>query len=248
LAAAAGLAPGAALADDRAPAGERVAAAAMAPAGALAPGAEPSAAAGPLGAGPAARPERDAPDEDAREDKKYEGLLGPVRPGLMLAGAPLPQGLFGFELGVKYKRWVGGGIQYSTMPSIDVAQTSAGLGTLSINGRFHPFRGGFFVGAALGHTSVWAEATEQGQVARVEAGRTFLTPGLGWLYTLPSGLTFGFLNLGVNLPLSSSFETKLPPAVGLLQPDLGQRASDVARPLGRLVLPSLELLRVGYLL
>ncbi len=199
--------------------------------------------AAPLGAG-APDAERGATDP---EDKKYEGLLGPLRPGVMVAAAPLPQGAYGVEVGAKYKRWVGAGVQYSAMPTVDIAQASAGLSTLSLNARFHPFRGGFYVGATLGRTSVHAEATEQGRTARAEASRSFVTPGIGWLYTLPSGLTLGFLNLGVNVPLAATLKAELP-AEASAAPELKQKVYDIAKPIGQMVLPSIEFFRIGYLL
>lgn len=185
-------------------------------------------------------------DEAADEDEKYEGLLGPLRPGVMASLAPLPQGLYGIEVGAKYKRWVGAGVQYSAMPTIDVQNVSGGLSTIAVNARFHPFRGGFYVGASLGRTSIHAQATEMGRTAKADATRTFVTPGIGWLYTMPSGLTIGFLNLGVNVPVSGTLKTEFPPEAAIAVPDLKQRVNDVARPVSKMVLPSLEIFRIGY--
>ncbi|MCU0685080.1 MAG: hypothetical protein MUF34_23025 [Polyangiaceae bacterium] len=187
-------------------------------------------------------------DEATEEDKKYAGLLGPLRPGVMASLAPLPQGLYGIEVGAKYKRWVGAGVQYSTMPTIDIQNVSGGLSTIAVNARFHPFRGGFYVGTSLGRTSIHAQATEMGRSAKADATRTFVTPGIGWLYTMPSGLTIGFLNLGVNVPVAGTLKTEFPPEAAIAVPDLKQRANDVARPISTMVLPSVELLRIGYLL
>jgi hypothetical protein len=197
------------------------------------------------GADAAAAPE---PSEADLEDKKYEGLFGALRPGVMAAVAPLPQGLYGVEVGVKYKRWASVGAQFSGTPTIVVGPASATLNTFSLNGRFHPFRGGFFLGASLGRSSIHAEASDEGQTARVEATRTFVTPGFGWLYTLPSGLSLGFMSLGVNVPLTGDVKTELPAAAAVTTPDLAQKANDLAKPLGRQVLPSVELFRIGFLL
>jgi hypothetical protein len=137
------------------------------------------------------------------------------------------------------------GIEYGALPTITVDGVSANLWSVSGDLRVFPLRGAFYLGLRFGRQHVGAttrvamgpfgDATE---VLGLDSW--FLNPRAGFLWTLGGGLTFG-LEVGVQFPLGPGVTSSLPLS---LYPG-AQRSIET---LGKSVLPTVDLLRVGLVL
>lgn len=135
------------------------------------------------------------------------------------------------------------GVEYSALPRLDVMSVHTSYWALAGDLRFFFMRGPFYFGVRAGvqHLGANASATVARVGTFVEAvtvDTVFANPRLGLLYTWSPGLSLGF-EVGVQVPLTSKIaSTQLMP----------QQVTSLASTLGRSVLPTVDLLRVGLLL
>ncbi|WP_155722470.1 hypothetical protein [Bdellovibrio bacteriovorus] len=127
------------------------------------------------------------------------------------------------------------------------------LGSLAIEGRYHPFTSSFYIAGALGTQGVEAKKTAsysgQSVTPKVKIGNTFLTPKVGWFWQFNSGLNFG-VELGAQIPLSKKVDVEdgTTDPVIINDPEYisnKQDVVDIAEKLGEQVLPHAAV-RIGY--
>jgi hypothetical protein len=183
--------------------------------------------------------ERPAPGE-------VGGLFGPVRIGAFGGvGFPRPLSVEGM---VKFADVVGLGLEYGALPDITVSGVTASLSAIDVDLRVFPWRGGFFVGVAMGRQELGATATSVlpmglgSLTERVSADTWLVNPRIGFLWTWPWGLTVG-MDLGAQIPVSSSYTNTIPPQFAV-----SRTATNAAHLLGGDVLPTVNVLRLGLLL
>ncbi len=139
-----------------------------------------------------------------------------------------------------------------------------------IRGRFHPFYGSFFLGAALGRHSVTASLSQD--IVLTDSGVSitvptkvgasiaalYVTPQIGWFITFGPGFTLGW-DLGVVLPVSPSTTINVEtgdPALNTLLPLVKQTSDytsmegtvqDKGNQLAKIPLPYVTVLRLGWM-
>ena len=178
----------------------------------------------------------EAPPSDTPDDH------GRFRLGA-LAGVGFPRPL-SFEVFARFGGYVGLGAEYGLLPTVSFDGVSTSTWAASADLRIFPFEGAFFLGLRGGyqHLDANASVTASGVSASASADLDtwFLNPRLGFLWTMKYGFTVA-IEAGVQIPLTSSFDTTLPAAVALQV-----RSSSPVQTLSG-VLPTVDLLRVGLL-
>lgn len=137
------------------------------------------------------------------------------------------------------------GIEYGAMPTISVARVDATTWSLAGDARLFPFGGALFVGVRAGHQHIGAEtslAPLSNRRAELTIDSWYVNPRVGMLWTSPIGLTLG-AEVGVQIPFASTLSTNIPSSF-----ERAKTAIDIANGLGRRVIPTIDVLRVGFLL
>lgn len=147
---------------------------------------------------------------------------------------------------VKVARTLGFGLEYSVLPTMTISGVETSFWALAGDARVFPFKNGFFLGAAVGYQHLGAQTSVSvgslGTIPESVAVDTwFVNPRIGWLTTWSSGFTLG-IDAGLQIPLSAAVSSTLPS-----QLPASQSVSTVAMSLGNSVLPTVDLLRVGFL-
>jgi hypothetical protein len=172
-------------------------------------------------------PNKDQPKTD-RTDHVRVGAIGGV-------GFPHP---FAVEALVKIERVVAVGAEYGFSPDIGVSGVNASLWSAAGDLRVFPLRGPLFIGARVGLQHFGASMAQYAQSMSVDTW--FVNPRVGFLWTWKSGFSLGF-DAGVQLPLTYSVSGT---AAATSQPQL----VSIANTIGGSVLPTIDLLRLGFLL
>jgi hypothetical protein len=167
----------------------------------------------------------------------------PLRAGAM-AGVGFPRPLAVEALAQLWMHLVVG-MEYGVLPNVTVRGVQVGSWTLSGDARWLPWRGPLFFGLRAGVQHVEAATTLPvtglGNVSEtLGLDATFINPRIGLLWVLRSGLVLG-MEAGVQIPLSTSTTSTWPLA---LVPSL-QGQIDA---LERSVLPTIDLIRVGFVM
>ena len=170
-----------------------------------------------------------------------------------LAGVSFPRPL-SVEGLVKLERAVAVGVEYSTLPDLTVSNVQVGCWAIAGSARFFPFRGPFFVGLRAGrqHLLATAAVSAYGYSAPVglSVDTTFLAPQVGFMWTWSPGITLG-IDAGLQVPLASQSSSTLQATVPTVaQPyvtSARQSAENVAKTVGQTPLPTIDLIRVGFL-
>jgi hypothetical protein len=167
-----------------------------------------------------------------------------VRAGA-LAGVGFPRP-FAIEGLVKLERIVALGAEWSVMPRTSLFGVDTSLWSLAADARLFVFRGMFFVGLRGGYQR--ADASTTISVAGLGSARGavgvdtwYVNPRLGVLWTWKPGLTFG-ADAGLQIPVKSTVSSDLP---AIVMSD--GRVDTVTALFARDVLPTVDLLRVGWL-
>lgn len=159
---------------------------------------------------------------------------------LIGVGFPRPIAVEGFAAW----RWFVLGAEYGSLPSLSIAGAKLSMWSASVDGRVFPFRGPFFVGLRAGrqvvNASVTVSALGQSATGEVDVRSWFVNPRVGLLWTWNSGLALG-LEAGVQIPVGTDVSSTIPSGVD-------DSATSVARTYGKSVIPSVDLLRVGFML
>jgi hypothetical protein len=179
-------------------------------------------------------PVRDAPEE---KDAEHLGI------GAM-AGVGFPRPL-SVEALVRIERTVAFGVEYSALPKLTVAGVDARMWAIAADARVFPFRGAFFVGLRGGMQHASASSTlavsQLSVTEQLDVDTLFINPRIGFLWGSAPGLTIG-IEAGVQIPLSSSVTSSLPSQL-LATREL----TSVTDTLGKSALPTVDLLRIGFL-
>jgi hypothetical protein len=171
------------------------------------------------------------------------GPLGPVRIGAFGGiGFPRP---FSVEGMVEALDLVGVGLEYSATPGLAISGLDTSFKAIDLDLRVFPFRNGFFASLAIGRQRFSATATvglpSVGTVTdQISADSWFVNPRVGFLWMWRWGLTVG-IDAGVQIPVSASYADSLPSGLAL-----NQTATSVAHLFGGDVLPTIDLLRLGW--
>lgn len=206
------------------------------------PAAAPAPAALPGPAAPAAAP---APAlSEPVGYGKTQGLIPYTVIGPKLAILPLP-GVYGVGLEAKFLSLVGVGIDYVAIPTVTLGDVKAGYSDLSFNARVFPWKGRFYVGAALGSRSFTAKASDSaGNEAKIDVKSTYLAPEIGWRFVWPSGFFMG-IDLGYQIILSP--KTTLTANLSV-DPVDRKNVEDAGDQIGKIGLPIISLLQLGFYL
>jgi hypothetical protein len=236
---------------------------AAAPAAAPAEAAPADAAAAPAEAAPAAAPAEAAPAEAAPEaqpaapppaedEDKVECLFGDLCFGPVLSAGVF--NVMGLGVHARYGELWGFGLDYQFF-SMDFGDAGAGLSLLTIDGRFYPFSGAFFLSGGFAYQSVSFDATATDSTTNADIkvegsiGVPMFKLGLGFMGH--DGFVMG-IDLALGIPLGGTdvdFETTAPGADLTAVADAKQSINDAADTAVSLlpVLFQLNLLRIGYL-
>jgi hypothetical protein len=167
-------------------------------------------------------------------------------------GFPRPlmvEGVIGIE------RALALGAEYGFSPQATIADVDMTLWSLAGTARIFPFRGPFFVGLRAGHqrfgASMSASLGSYGTITDTLTVDTwFITPRIGALWMWRSWIAFG-IEAGLQIPISTDVSNSLP--IESLPND--PRVTSATRKLNALVdivgnsmLPTFDLLRVGFVL
>ena len=172
------------------------------------------------------------------------GALGGV-------GFPHPltiEGVIGVE------RALAVGAEYGFLPQSTIGGVDMKLWSLAGDARIFPFRGPFFLGVRGGHqrfsAAMSASLRTFGTVTDTMTVDTwFINPRIGALWMWDSWLAVG-IEAGLQIPLSSNVSNSLPenlpsdPRVTTATSKLNNLADTV----GNSVLPTIDLLRIGFVL
>jgi hypothetical protein len=169
--------------------------------------------------------------------------LSPLRVGALVgAGFPRP---FAAEALASFGGTVDVGVEYGFLPTVSIDSVQTDLWSVAGDLRVHPFRGAFFVGLLGGRQHIGASTTLTMSgigSANEQLGYSawFLNPRLGFLWVTRFGLAFG-IDAGLEVPLATSLSSSLPLS---LVPSARARINA----LGGAVLPTVDLLRIGFVL
>jgi hypothetical protein len=186
---------------------------------------------------PAATEARRPPDRASDDDSTHRPRFGAI------AGLGFPRPL-SVEALLKVDDYVSVGGEYGVLPSITVDSVETKLSSFAVDGRLFPFRNAFFVGLRAGRQHVGAATTVSVESIGVlnetlALDSWFLNPRVGVLWTATSGLTVG-AEIGIQIPISADIASSLPLAYA-------PEAERAANTLGKTVLPTLDLLQIGFL-
>ena len=170
-----------------------------------------------------------------------------------LVGVSFPRPL-SVEGIVKFERTLAFGLEYSTLPQVTVSNVQLGCWAAAGSARVFPFRGPFFVGLRAGRQHLMADAAVAAYgysvPANITVDTTFLNPQIGFLWTWSPGISLG-IDAGLQIPLSSQSSSTLQTSVPTLaQPfvtSAQQTAENLAKAVGQTTLPTLDLIRIGFL-
>lgn len=175
---------------------------------------------------------------DKDEDAEHVGIgaLGGV-------GFPRPLSI---EALLRIEQTVALGVEYSALPKMTIAGVDARMWALAADVRFFPFRGAFFIGARGGLQRASASTTVSvptlGSVSEeIDVETIFINPRLGFLWGRAPGLMVG-IEAGVQIPLSHTVSSSLPS-----QALASQGVTNVTDIAGKSVLPTVDLLRLGFM-
>jgi hypothetical protein len=187
----------------------------------------------------AARDSDEQPAERRGTDRRDHFRLGALG-GL---GFPRPLAIEGM---VKLEKVVALGVEYSVLPTFSAYGVETTFHALAADARVFPLRGPFFVGLRAGHQHIGGVGTVTvnglSGAGSVTVDTTFVNPRLGFLWTFEPGLSVG-IDAGVQIPVSPTVSSTLP--AGSVA---NQEAMRVASAFGTSVLPTIDLIRLGFLL
>lgn len=181
--------------------------------------------------------ERTEPREKrSRTDHFRIGVLG----GL---GFPRPLAIEGM---VKIEKTLGLGLEYSALPTLSVSGVDTSFHALAADARIFPFQGPFFIGVRAGrqHLAGTGTVSANGLSAQgsMSVDTTFVNPRIGFLWTFEPGISVG-IDAGAQIPVSSNVSSSLPEGTVV-----SDEALRIARTFGTSVIPTVDLIRVGFLL
>ncbi len=186
------------------------------------------------------QPSRDGAKVERRSDDVLDvGILGGV-------GFPRPLSL---EAIARVHRIVMFGAEYSFLPQTSIASVDARLWSAAGDLRVFPFKGGFFIGVRGGYQELSAGATlsaaNLGSYREsVDMATWFVNPRMGFLW-MWKPFALG-IDAGVQIPVATKLTRSS--ALSAVAPELDEHVRMATSLLGRSVIPTVDLLRVGLVL
>jgi hypothetical protein len=137
------------------------------------------------------------------------------------------------------------GLEYGFMPDVTVHGVQVGTWSVAGDARWLPWRGPLFVGVRAGvqHADLAGSLPVSGWGSVSETlglDSSFVNPRVGVLWVMRSGLVLG-MEAGVEIPLSTSMTSTWSLAYA---PDLQRQIEGLQRS----VLPTIDLIRIGFVL
>lgn len=179
---------------------------------------------------------------------KAEGLIPGMVIGPKFALLPVPYA-FGLGLEAKFANQFGAGLDYNWIPSLGIGdEVKVGFSDISLNGRVFPWKGRFYVGAALGQRNFFAKVQDSlsREQLKVEVKSTYLAPEVGWRFVWGGGFFMG-IDLGYQIVVSSKMSLTLPTGLGV-DPTDKKNVEDAGSDLGKVGLPIISLIQLGFYL
>lgn len=184
-----------------------------------------------------AAPSDDGSKSERRDDDTLDvGVLGGV-------GFPRPLSV---EAVARVHRTVLLGAEYGFLPATNIASVDTRLWAAAGDVRLFPFKGGFFVGLRGGFQKISAETTLSAAnvgsyTESVDVGTWFVNPRIGFLWVWkPFALG---IDAGVQIPVATTVSRSS--LLSVAAPELDARITTATNLLGRTVIPTVDLLRVG---
>jgi hypothetical protein len=170
-----------------------------------------------------------------------------------LAGVGLPRPLT-FEALVGVDRTLAIGGEYSFLPRSTIGGVDTSFWAIAGDARIFPFGGPFFVGFRGGHQQLGGSTTATvGTFGVVTESMTvdtwFINPRIGLLWMWDSWFALG-MEAGLQIPLTWEFSSSIPsgsPNDARMKDAAGTLTSALDT-LGTSVLPTIDLLRIGFIL
>lgn len=186
-----------------------------------------------------------AASEGAEErDRRAEDKRGGVDVGV-LGGVGFPRP-FALEAGVRFDETWMVGAEYGFLPKTTISNVDAKMWEAAAVARWFPFHGAFFFGLRGGFQSLSGDATlSAAQIGSytesVEVGSWFLNPRVGFLWTWKP-VALG-IDVGVQIPIATTVSRSSLLAVDA--PNVDAQITSATNLLGRTVLPTVDLLKIG---
>ena len=173
---------------------------------------------------------------------KTQGAIPGILLGPKLNLVALPPGigleakLLGNSLGLS--------LDLGLVPSVTISNASDSWIDLNLGARYYPWRARFYVGAAVGGRSFSATATDTAKNLQAKATVTsfYLAPEIGWKFVWDGGFFLG-IDLGYQIIISANTTLDIPSGV---DPAKSKNVTDAADKIGKIGLPVLTLLQLGY--
>lgn len=183
----------------------------------------------------AVKSETAEPPKTDRADHFQIGAIGGV-------GFPRPLAIEGM---VKLKRALGLGLEYGALPTITTPNVQVAYWSVAGDARYFFMHGPFFVGLKIGMQHLAANGAMTIASYTLSEQMTletwYVNPRIGVLFTWKPGFTLG-IDAGVQLPITTNTISTLPLS------QLPTEVSSTANALGNSVLPTIDLIRIGFLL
>jgi hypothetical protein len=178
-----------------------------------------------------------------------ELCIGPV---VALLGPP---NLIGGGVHLRFGRYLGAGVDYQMLPTLNFNPVQVGASLVSANARVYPFGGAFFLGGGFGYQSVRGQVHDGDILVAAKAGIPAAMASIGFMGH--DGFILG-ADLGLMFPLGSDHVTvqnmsaRFAQNSGVNQDDIDSAMNKAQSQVNKVVnaLPVLlqvNLLRVGYL-
>ena len=164
-------------------------------------------------------------------------LIGPkVNLVALPPGVGLEAKLLGNSLGLAF--------DLGFVPPTTISNAKVSWTDWSLAARYYPWAARFYVGAALGSRSFTAKATDDvtGLEAKADVTSRYVAPEIGWKFVWESGFFLG-IDLGYQIILSKKTTFDIP---GGIDPGKSQDVTDASDDLGKIGLPILTLVQLGY--
>lgn len=218
----------------------------------------------PAEAAPAAQPEQQpAVQPAAQEEQKPKEEKGKCLLGEFCFGPALTLGIInpiGFGIQARINDMWGAAFDYQFMPSITVSSASGGWSAITVEGRFHPMSGTFFIALGFSYQMLKASISDEVDILGVPTkekiegtlGIPCIKLGLGWVSR--SGFMLGF-DISPMIPLSGTsvdIKENLSSIPGVDTEKVAKMKKDVKdfgdKTVGLIpVILQLNLIRIGYL-
>lgn len=194
----------------------------------------------PYALAPSARARAEEREPESSKDRSLGfGLLGGVGFPRVLAAEAL----------IRVDRRLTLGAEYGVFPKTSFGEVSATSYGIAGSARVFPFRGsGFFLGIKGGQQHIGVAGTVSATLngftlsAResMSIDAWFVNPNVGYMVMSDSGFALA-VSMGVQIPLSSEVATSWPNGT-----QVASAIENTASSIGRTVLPTVDLLRLGF--